>query len=193
MYATGRRPATQGLGLEALGVRLTPGGAVAVDAYSQTAAPSIYAVGDVTDRLQLTPVAIREGQAFADTVFRGRPTKPEHVLVPSAVFTRPEIGAVGATEAEARAAGPVEVYRTVFRPMQNVLAGRDERMLMKLVVAAETRRVLGAHVVGPAAAEMIQLAAVALRMGATKEDFDRTVAVHPTAAEEFVTLRSPVA
>ncbi len=193
MYATGRRPATAGLGLEEVGVRLAPNGAVVVDDYSQSSVPSIYAVGDVTDRIALTPVAIREGAAFVETVFHGRPTKPEHANVPSAVFTQPELGTVGLTEAEARAEGEVEIYRARFRPMIHTLSGRDEKMLMKLVVAKESRRVLGVHIMGHGAAEMIQLAGVAVKMGATKEDFDRTVAVHPTAAEELVTLREPAA
>ncbi|TVQ58489.1 MAG: glutathione-disulfide reductase [Rhodobacteraceae bacterium] len=193
MFATGRRPAVAGLGLEAVGVRLTAGGAVEVDAYSQTSVPSIYAVGDVTDRIALTPVAIREGAAFVETVFRGRPTQPDHALVASAVFTQPEIGTVGLTEEAARAEGDVEIYRTRFRPMVHTLSGRDERMVMKLVVAKADRRVLGVHLMGHGAAEMIQLAAIAVKMGATKDDFDRTVAVHPTAAEELVTMRAPVA
>ena len=193
MYATGRRPNTKGLGLEAVGVELGRGGAVVVDAYSQTTAPSIYAIGDVTDRIQLTPVAIREGAAFVETVFRGRPTTPEHACVPSAVFTHPELGTVGLTEAEARAATDVEIYRTAFTPMLHTLTGRDEKMLMKLVVEKGSRKVLGVHIMGHAAAEMIQLAGIAVKMGATKDDFDRTVAVHPTAAEELVTLRTPVA
>jgi glutathione reductase (NADPH) len=154
--------------------------------------PSISAVGAVTDRMALTPVAIQEGQAFAETVFGARPRRADHDLVPTAIFTRPEAATLGLTEREARAGGPVHVYRAVFRPMLNTLAGRNERMLMKLVVAEDTRRVLGVHIVGHAASEMIQLAAIAVRMGATKEDFDRTMAVHPTAAEELVTLRSPV-
>lgn len=193
LLAHGRRPATDGLGLEAAGVRLTANGAVAVDGYSQSSVPSIYAVGDVTDRLALTPVAIREGAAFAATLFEGRPTRADHADVATAVFTQPEIGTVGASEEDARAQGPVEIYRSLFRPMAHVMAGRDERMLMKLVVAKDSRRVLGVHLVGPAAAEMIQLAAVAVKMGATKQDFDRTVAVHPTAAEELVLMREPVA
>ncbi len=192
MYATGRVPNTGGLGLAEAGVRLGDGGEVTVDDWSQTSVPSIYAVGDVTDRLALTPVAIREGAAFADTVFGGKPTRADHSQVATAVFTQPEIGTVGMTEAEARAAGPVEVYRAAFRPMQNILAGRPEKSLMKLLVAAGSRKVLGVHIVGPSAGEMIQLAGVAVRMGATKEDFDRTVAVHPTAAEELVTMREPV-
>lgn len=193
MFATGRAPNSQGLGLEALGVGLRGDGAVRVDGWSQTAVPSIYAVGDVTARAQLTPVAIREGHAFADTLFGGKPTQPSHALIPTAVFTQPEIGTIGLGEAEARARGPVVIYREVFRPMAHVLAGRSERMLMKLVVDEATRRVLGCHIVGHAAGEMIQLAAVAMGMGATKEDFDRALAVHPTAAEELVTMRKPVA
>ncbi len=193
MFATGRAPNTEGLGLEDLGVRLRAGGAIEVDAWSQTAVPSIFAVGDVTARAQLTPAAIREGQAFADTIFGGRPTRPDHSLIPTAVFTQPEIGTVGLSEAEARERGPVAIYRATFRPMLNILAGRDERMLMKLVVDATSRKVLGCHVVGHAAGEMIQLAAVAIGMGATKEDFDSTMPVHPTAAEELVTMRSAVA
>ncbi len=192
MYATGRVPNTEGLGLEAQGVEIGRNGQVVVDDYSQTAVPSIFAVGDVTGRINLTPVAIREGHAFADTVFKGVPTKADHTLVPSAVFTQPQLGTVGLTEEEAVAREPIEVYATAFRPMQTAFAGRDDRVLMKLVVSQATRRVLGCHIVAPDAGEMIQLAAVAIRMGATKEDFDRTVAVHPTMAEELVTLRSPV-
>ncbi len=192
LYATGRRPNTAGLGLEALGVGLGRNGQIVVDDFSQTAVPSIYAVGDVTDRVNLTPVAIREGHAFADTVFRGVPTKADHALVASAVFTQPELGTVGMTEEAARAAGPIEVYSASFRPMKTLFAGRQDRMLMKLIVAQDSRRVLGCHIVGEGAAEMIQLAAVAMKMGATKEDFDRTVAVHPTMAEELVTMRKPV-
>ena len=193
LYATGRVPHTEGLGLEAAGVALGPRGEVVVDAYSASTAPSIHAVGDVTDRMALTPVAIREGQAFAETVFGGTPTRPDHAGVATAIFTQPEIGTVGLTEDQARSEGEIEVYKARFRPMLATLSGRDERMLMKLLVARADRRVLGVHVVGHGAGEMIQLAAVALKMGATKEDFDRTVAVHPTAAEELVTMRDPVA
>jgi glutathione reductase (NADPH) len=193
MFATGRVPNTAGLGLEAQGVGVAPDGAVQVDDWSQTTVPSIYAVGDVTDRLPLTPVAIREGHAFADTVFGAKPTRVDHRLVATAVFTRPEVGAVGLTEAEARAEGAVEIYRTRFRPLQFTMAGRHERMLMKLVVARESRRVLGCHIVGEAAADMVQLAAIAIGMGATKEDLDRTMAVHPTTAEELVTMRTAAA
>jgi glutathione reductase (NADPH) len=191
LYATGRKPNARGLGLEAVGVELDRDGAVVVDAWSQTAVPSIYAVGDVTNRVNLTPVAIREGHAFADTVFRGVPTKFEHLNIASAVFTQPELGTVGLTEDQARALGPVEVYSATFRPMKTLFAGREDRMLMKLLVNQQTRKVLGCHVVGEGAAEMVQLAAIAIGMDATKEDFDRTVAVHPTAAEELVTMRKP--
>jgi glutathione reductase (NADPH) len=191
LFATGRNPHTAGLGLRELGVGIAANGAVQVDAWSQTAVPSIFAVGDVTDRVALTPVAIHEAQAFADTLFGATPTKSDHALIPTAVFTQPEVGVVGATEAEAREQGAIEVYRAVFRPLLYTMSGRDERMLMKLVVAADSRRVVGVHVVGQGAAELVQLAAVALRMGATKEDFDRTMPVHPTAAEELVTMRAP--
>jgi glutathione reductase (NADPH) len=192
LFATGRLPNTDGLGLAPLGVAIGHNGAVVVDDWSQTAVPSIYAIGDVTDRVALTPVAIREGQAFAETVFGGRPTRFDHSLIPSAVFTQPEGGTIGLTEAEARARGPVEVYRTSFRPLASTLSGRMERMMMKLVVDAGSRKVLGVHLVGHGSGELIQVAAIAIGMGATKEDFDRTVAVHPTAAEELVTMRSPV-
>lgn len=193
MYATGRNPNTAGLGLEVAGVSLSPNGAVEVDAYSQSSVPSIYAVGDVTDRLALTPVAIREGAAFTDTVFGAQPTKADHSNVATAVFTQPEIGTVGLSEELARAEYDVEIYRSTFRPMIHTLSGRDEKMLLKMIVDKASRRVLGIHIVGHGAGEMIQLAGVAVKMGATKEDFDRTVAVHPTAAEELVTMRDPVA
>jgi len=192
MYATGRNPNTIGLGLEAVGVALGQRGEVVVDGYSQTSVPSIFAVGDVTNRMNLTPVAIREGHAFADTVFGGKPSKADHELVPNAVFTQPQLGSVGLTEAAAQALGPVEIYTTSFRPMHSAFAGRPDRVMMKLVVATGSRKVLGCHIVADGAGEMIQLAAIAIRMGATKEDFDRTVAVHPTMAEELVTMRIPV-
>lgn len=191
-FATGRAPATAGLGLEELGVTLKRNGAVEVDRYSQTSVPSIYAIGDVTDRVQLTPVAIREAMAFVDTVFRGTPTPVDHELIPSAVFTRPEFGTVGLSEEAAREAGPIEVYATSFKPMQEAFAGREDRVLMKLVVCAQSRRVLGCHIVAPHAGELIQLAGIAVKMGATKEQFDQTCAVHPTMAEELVTMRDPV-
>ena len=192
LYATGRKPNTDGLGLDRLGVQFGANGQIVVDGYSQTAVPSIYAVGDVTDRIALTPVAIREGHAFADTVFKGQPRKADHDLVAAAVFTQPELGTVGLTEAEAAAQGPIEVYVATFRPMQTLFAGRQDKALFKLIVCQTTRRVLGCHIVAPAAGEMIQLAAIAIKMGATKEDFDRTCAVHPTMAEELVTMKSPV-
>ncbi len=192
LMATGRRPASAGLGLAALGVGLGPQGAVEVDRFSQTAVPSIHAIGDVTDRINLTPVAIREGMAFVRTLFEGIPTPVDHDLVPMAVFTRPELGAIGLTEAEARARGPVDVYATAFRPMRSAFAGAPDRVLMKLVVDQASDRVLGCHIVAPEAGEMIQLAAIAVKMGATKADFDRVVAVHPTMAEELVTMRAPV-
>ncbi|MBP9950940.1 MAG: glutathione-disulfide reductase [Cypionkella sp.] len=192
LYATGRAPNSQGLGLEALGVEIGRNGEIKVDGWSQTAVPSIYAVGDVTDRINLTPVAIREGHAFADTVFRGVPVQADHALVPSAVFTQPELGTIGMSEEAARASGPVEIYTAAFRPMRSLFAGSQARVLFKLVVCATTRQVLGCHIVGPDAGEMIQLAAIAIKMGATKEDFDRTVAVHPTMSEELVTMRKPV-
>ena len=193
LYATGRKPNTDGLGLAALGVDLKPNGAIVVDGWSQTSVPSIYAVGDVTDRINLTPVAIREGHAFADTVFGGKEVRPDHIDVASAVFTQPQVGTVGMTEAEARAAHDVDIYRTSFGAMYHSFAGNGEKMLMKLVVDKATDRVLGVHIVGDAAAEMIQMAAIAVKMGATKAQFDATVAVHPTAAEELVTMRDPVA
>ena len=192
LYATGRVPNSGGLGLEALGVEIGAKGQIVVDGWSQTAVPSVYAVGDVTDRLNLTPVAIREGHAFADTVFGGKPWQADHELVASAVFTQPELASVGLSEERARAKGPVDVFTTTFRPMRGAFAGRADMVLMKLVVDTASRRVLGCHIVGPDAAEMIQLAAVAVKLGATKEDFDRTVAVHPTMAEELVTMRKAV-
>ena len=192
LYATGRRPNTAGLGLEALGLELGRNGEIPVDRYSQTAVPSIFAVGDVTGRVNLTPVAIREGHAFADTVFGAKPTAFDHELVASAVFTQPELGTVGLTEEAAREIEPIEVYGTAFRPMRTAFAGKPDRVLMKLIVSKATRKVLGCHIVAPEAGEMIQLAAIAIGMGATKEDFDRTCAVHPTMAEELVTMRKPV-
>ncbi|MBR3369007.1 MAG: glutathione-disulfide reductase [Rhodobacteraceae bacterium] len=190
MFATGRKPNTEGLGLDALGLELGPGGAIPVDKYSQTAVPSVYAVGDVTDRANLTPVAIREGHAFADTVFGGKPTSFDHGLIPTAVFTQPEFGTVGLSEEDARDKGPVNVYAASFRPMHSLFAGREGRALMKLIVCARSDKVLGCHIVADHSGEMIQLAGVAIAMGATKADFDRTLAVHPTMAEELVTMRA---
>jgi len=190
MFALGRPPNVSRLGLEGAGVRLAHNGGIAVDEFSRSSVPNIYAVGDVTNRVNLTPVAIREGHAFADTVFGGRPTPVDHVNVPTAVFSEPEVGAVGLTEAMACAQLPkVDIYKTVFRPMKATLAGRDTRMFMKLVVDGLTDRVVGCHIVGPDAAELIQLVGIAVKMKATKADFDATMAVHPTAAEELVTMR----
>lgn len=190
MFAIGRSPNTAGLSLEAAGVNLDGEGAVVVDGTSQTTAPSVYAVGDVTNRANLTPVAIREGHAFADTVFGHNSWSVDYSTIPTAVFSTPEIATVGFSEHEARTHfGEIHVYKVSFRPMKAILAGRDEPMLMKLVVDGATDRVLGVHVVGPDAAEIIQIAAIAVRMGAKKADFDQTVALHPSAAEELVTLR----
>jgi glutathione reductase (NADPH) len=190
MFATGRNPNVSGLGLEAAGVKLAKNGGIAVDKFSQSSLPHIYAVGDVTNRVNLTPVAIREGHAFADTVFGNKPTAVDHADVPTAVFSEPEVGAIGLTEAQARERLPqVDIYKTSFRPMKMTLAGRDTRAFFKLVVDAATDRVVGCHIVGPDAGEMIQLVGIAVKMKATKADFDATMAVHPTAAEELVTLR----
>jgi glutathione reductase (NADPH) len=194
MFAIGRSPNTASLGLEAAGVEIAKTGAVVVDEYSRTTVPHIYAVGDVTNRLNLTPVAIREGHAFADTVFGGRPTRVDHLDVPTAVFSEPEVGVIGLTETMARERfARVDIYKATFRPMKATLSGRDTRMLMKLVVDGTTDRVLGCHIVGEGAAEMIQTLGIAVKMGATKADFDATMALHPTAAEELVTMRTPTA
>ena len=192
IYATGRKPNTTGLGLEDAGVKLGRWGQVEVDEYSQTNIPSIYAVGDVTDRINLTPVAIREGAAFVETVFNGNPTKPDHDLVASAVFTQPEYASVGMTEEQARDERPIEVFSAAFCPMQNSFIGKNERVLFKLIVCTESRKILGCHIISPGAAEMIQMVGVAMKMGVTKEDFDRTVAVHPTMSEEIVLMKTPV-
>ncbi|MFY0309701.1 glutathione-disulfide reductase [Leisingera sp. D0M16] len=192
MYATGRTPNADNLGLEELGVERGRKGEIVVDQYSQTSVPSVYAIGDVTDRVNLTPVAIREGMAFVETVFKGNPTSPDHELIPTAIFTQPEMGTIGLSEEEASEQEPVEVYATSFKPMQQSFAGRAQRVLMKLIVSKATRKVLGCHIVAPGAGEMIQLAGIAVKMGATKEDFGRTVAVHPTMSEELVTLKTPV-
>jgi len=190
MFATGRKPNIHGLGLDAVGVKIGETGGIAVDAYSKTSVDNIYAVGDVTNRINLTPVAIREGHAFADTVFGGVPTPVDHANVPTAVFSEPEVGVVGLTEAQARARlAKVDIYKTSFRPMKMTLAGRDTRAFMKLVVDGITQRVVGCHIVGPDAGDLIQVVGIAVKMGATKADFDATMAVHPTAAEELVTMR----
>ena len=192
LLAIGRHPNTAGIGLEQAGVRLDPGGAIEVDAYSRTHTPNIYAVGDVTNRLQFTPVAIREGAAFVQTVFNDRPTAIDYDNVPVAVFANPEVGSVGLSEEQARARYPsLDIYRTHFKPLPYRVAGRDERMLIKLVVDGDTDRVLGCHFVGPNASELVQVVAIAVKMGATKADFDATTALHPTLAEEIVTLGQP--
>ena len=190
LYATGRVPNTKGLGLEAVGVRLDERGAVEVDEWSRTNVESIYAVGDVTDRINLTPVAIGEGRALAETLFHDNPTKMDHTGVASAVFSQPPVGTVGCTENEARERyGQVDVYVSNFRPMKHTLSGRDERTMMKVIVERESGRVLGFHMVGADAPEIIQGLAVALKCGVTKKQLDSTVGIHPTAAEEFVTMR----
>jgi glutathione reductase (NADPH) len=190
LWAIGRVPKTDGLGLESAGVALDKDGAVIVDAFSATNIPSIYAVGDVTNRVQLTPVAIREGHAFADTVFGGKPRSTDYRSIPTAVFANPPIASVGLTEEEARAEyADVAVYRSDFRAMKNVLAGRNERALYKMVVDAKTDVVLGLHLIGPDSAEILQAAAVAVKAGLTKADFDDTVALHPSMAEELVLLK----
>ncbi|RLJ60198.1 NADPH-glutathione reductase [Litoreibacter meonggei] len=192
LYATGRAPNTDGLGLENVDVEVGRSGEIVVDEYSQTGQPSIYAIGDVTNRVNLTPVAIREGMAFVETVFNGNPTPVDHDLIPSAVFTQPEMGTVGLSEEEAVEKGPVDIYSTSFKPMQQSFIGREDRVLMKLVVCKNTSVVLGCHIVAPAAGEMIQLAGIAVKMGATKAQFDQVCAVHPTMSEELVTMKIPV-
>ena len=192
MFATGRTPNTDNMGLAEAGVELGRRGEVVVDDYSHTNVDNIYAVGDVTNRVQLTPVAIREGMAFVETAIKDNPTKVDHDLIPSAIFTQPEMGTVGLSEEEARDQEPIEIYATSFKPMQQAFAGRTDRVLMKLVVSKATRVVLGCHIVAPHAGEMIQLAGIAVKMGATKEQFDQTCAVHPTMSEELVTMKTPV-
>ncbi|MCM2296808.1 glutathione-disulfide reductase [Rhodoferax sp.] len=193
LYATGRVPNTRGLGLTEAGVALDEAGGVKVDAFGQTSIPSIHAVGDVTNRIALTPVAIREGAALANTLFGPTPVSADLTTVPSAVFSQPPIGTVGLTEVQALARyGEIDIYRSTFRNMRHTLSGRDERTLIKLVVDTASQRVLGAHMVGADAPEIIQGLAIAIRMGATKADFDATVALHPSAAEEFVTLRDKI-
>jgi glutathione reductase (NADPH) len=190
MFATGRQPHVAKLGLKETGVEIAKNGGVAVDEYSRTTVPSIYAIGDVTNRINLTPVAIREGAAFSDTVFGGKPTIVDHANVPTAVFSDPEVGVVGLTETQARAQfAQTDTYRAMFKPLKATLSGRDTTVLIKLVVDGQTDRVAGCHIVGEGAAEMIQVAAIAVKMGATKADFDATMALHPTTAEELVTMR----
>jgi glutathione reductase (NADPH) len=190
MFAVGRSPNTAGLGLDKVGVELGWNGRVVVNEYSKSSVDSIFAVGDVTDRMALTPIAIREGHAFADTEFGNTPRMIEHMLVPTAVFSTPEIASVGLPEHLARErCTKLDVYKAAFRPMKATLSGRDERMFMKLIVDGESGKVVGCHMLGDGAAEIIQMAAIAVRIGATKADFDATIALHPTAAEEFVTMR----
>ncbi|HYN38056.1 MAG TPA: FAD-dependent oxidoreductase, partial [Rhodospirillales bacterium] len=189
MYATGRAPNTRGIGLEEAGVTLALNGAIVVDEWSRSSVAHIFAVGDCTDRMNLTPVAIAEGRAFAETEFNGNPIRVSYDNVPSAVFSTPPVSVVGLTETQARLRGPIDVYVTRFRPMRHTISGRDESTLMKLVVCADTDRVLGCHMVGADAPEIVQGLAVALQCGATKAQFDATIGIHPTAAEEFVTMR----
>ncbi len=194
MFATGRHPNVAKLGLKEAGVEIGETGGIAVDEYSRTRVQNIYAVGDVTNRINLTPVAIREGHAFADTVFGGKPTSVDHIDVPTAVFSDPEVGTVGLTETQARETlARTDIYKAMFRPLKATLSGRATSVLMKLVVDGHSDRVVGCHVVGEGAAEMAQLAAIAVKVGATKADFDATIALHPTAAEELVTMRKKTA
>ena len=195
MFAIGRHPNVANLGIAKAGVVINSNnGGIAVDGFSQTSVPNIYAIGDVTHRINLTPVAIREGHAFADTVFGKRSVQVDHADIPTAVFSQPEVGTVGLTEAQARAHfSHVDIYKTDFRPIKSTMSGRDTRVLMKLVVDGTTDRVVGCHVVGDGAAEIVQVLGIAVKMKATKADFDATMALHPTAAEELVTMRTPTA
>ncbi|MEK9722964.1 MAG: FAD-dependent oxidoreductase, partial [Rhodospirillaceae bacterium] len=188
-YATGRRPNSAGIGLEAVGVEVDAKGAIVVDATSKTAVDNIYAIGDVTDRINLTPVALEEGMAVTATIFGNTPTAVDYTNVASAVFSLPPVGSVGLAEHEARAGHEVDIYLSHFKPMKHTLSGSDERAMMKLIVDRATDRVLGCHMVGADAPEIIQGFAVALKCGATKAQFDATIGIHPTAAEEFVTMR----
>ncbi|MBZ9653329.1 glutathione-disulfide reductase [Phyllobacterium lublinensis] len=192
MLAIGRVPNTRSLGLEKAGVEVDEIGAIRVDEYSRTSKANIWAVGDVTNRVQLTPVAIHEAMCFLETVFKNNPTKPDHRQIPTAVFSQPEIGTVGLTEEEAaKEIKELEVYRALFRPMRNTLSGAKDKMLTKLIVDAASRKVVGAHILGPDAGEMAQLLGIPIKAGCTKDDFDRTMAVHPTASEELVTMYRP--
>jgi glutathione reductase (NADPH) len=193
LYATGRHPNTKDLGLERVGIELGPAGEIRVDDYSRTNVENIWAIGDVTDRINLTPVALHEGICFARTLFGGQPTKPDHQDVATAVFSTPNIGTVGLTEAEARERhGDVLIFRSSFRPLRHTMTGRDEKTLVKLIVDRASDRVLGAHMLGPEAGEILQGLGIALKCGATKAQVDATIGIHPTTAEEFVTLREPV-
>ncbi|MCP9626224.1 glutathione-disulfide reductase [Rhodopseudomonas palustris] len=195
LFAIGRHPNVANLGLEKAGVAINPdNGGIAVNEFCQTNVPHIYAIGDVTHRINLTPVAIREGHAFADTVFGKRPVQVDYTNIPTAVFSQPEVGTVGLTESQARSLYPrVDIYKTDFRPLKATVSGSQVRTLMKLVVDGATDRVLGCHIVGPEAGELVQVLAIAVKMKATKADFDATMALHPTAAEELVTMRTPTA
>ena len=194
MLATGRKPNTASLGLESVGVQLAADGAVLVDRYSKSSIESIHAIGDVTNRLNLTPVATAEGMALAHTLFGGKPTPVDHENVPTAVFANPNLGSVGLSEEKARERfGKVDVYKTAFRSLKHTMGNREERIFLKLVVDAASQRVVGAHMLGPDAAETIQGIAIAVKLGATKAQFDATIGIHPTAAEEFVTMREKVA
>ena len=192
-FATGRHPQTENLGLEEVGVELAKGGAIAVDEYSRTNVPSIWAIGDVTNRINLTPVALHEGVCLAETLFNDNPRSPDHENVPAAVFSQPPVGTVGLTEEQAREKyAEIDVYRSTFRALRHTLTGGTERTLMKLLVDRKSDRVIGLHMVGPEAGEIVQGFAVAIKAGATKADFDATIGIHPTSAEEFVTMRTPV-
>ena len=191
-FATGRAPSTQNMGLDEVGVKLGRKGQIEVDEYSQTSVPSIHAIGDVTGRVELTPVAIREGMAFTETVFKDNPTPVDHALIPSAVFTQPELGTIGMTEEDAMEEREIEVYATSFRPMRSAFVDKPARTLLKLIVCKETRVIMGCHIVADHAGEMIQLVGIAIKAGMTKEQFDKTCAVHPTISEEIVTMREPV-
>jgi glutathione reductase (NADPH) len=194
LYAIGRHPNTAGLGLERAGVKLDDEGAVIVNEFSESCVPSVYAIGDVTNRMNLTPVAIRDGHAFADTIYNKRPTSIDHAAVPSAVFSHPPIGCVGLTESDARRSrAKVDIYRTSFRPMRTAFVGNETRTMMKLVVCGDSDQVLGVHIAGADAPEMVQLAAIAVKAGITKKQWDSTMALHPTAAEEIVLMREKVA
>lgn len=193
MYATGRKPKTNGMGLQDVGIKLKQSGAIEVNAASQTSIPNIHAIGDCTDRVNLTPVAIREGHAYADSVFGNKPWNVDHTTIASAVFSHPPVGFIGLTEAAALGEGKeLDIYKAEFKPLKHTISGRDERTLMKLVVDRNSKVVLGVHMVGMDAPEILQAIAIAVKMGATKQQFDAAMAVHPTAAEEFVTMRSPV-
>ena len=193
LYAIGRHPNVAGLGLENAGVELNDRGAVKIDEHFRSSVPSIFAIGDVTDRVQLTPVALAEGMAVAKTLFNDQPTTVDYADIPTAVFSQPPIGTVGLSEEEARAKyGAVDIYRSSFTPMKHTMTGRDEKTMMKLIVERDGQRVVGAHMVGIDAGEILQGIGIALKAGATKQDFDATIGIHPTAAEEFVTMREPL-